>query len=376
MFKIDQAKSLFDCSLCNKMMVDPITLVCGYTVCKSHLDKMRKDSTNKKSFKCEICIKQHYVPNGGFVINKHIQKALEFKFHDFKPSPIFDECKQLIKETKEIADKVQAITDDPENFIYEYFSDLKRKVDLRREELKFKIDEYSDQLVQSIDASQLKCTQLSKGNKLMKEPFIELNDELNKIIKEFDIFEFNDKKFEELKKKADVLRIKFNNIMADYKITLLNNKKHSFEFKEEIVSDVLGKIIECDDDSRAEATFQLVVEDFTKFKEMKESRLSGQACILRNLPWKILAKSKQTNNLEFALGFFLQCNAESESTRWSVCAAAELRLLHQTDPEKSFVKKIQHLFYLKENDWGFSPFITMKEILDPEKGSFFICFIY
>ena len=115
-------------------------------------------------------------------------------------------------------------------------------MDLRREELKFKIDEYSDQLVQSIDASQLKCTQLSKGNKLMKEPFIELNDELNKLIKDFDIFEFNDKKFEELKKKADALRIKLNNIMADYKITLLNNKKHSFEFKEEIVSDVFGNI--------------------------------------------------------------------------------------------------------------------------------------
>lgn len=123
-----------------------------------------------------------------------------------------------------------------------------------------------------------------------------------------------------------------------------------------------------EDESRAEATFQLVVEDFTKFKEMKESRLSPQPCIVRNLPWKILAMSKQTNNRDFALGFFLQCNAESESTRWSVCAVAELRLVHQTDPEKNFIKKIQHLFYLKENDWGFSPFITMKEILDPEKG--------
>lgn len=123
-----------------------------------------------------------------------------------------------------------------------------------------------------------------------------------------------------------------------------------------------------EDESRAEATFQLVVEDFTKFKEMKESRLSPQPCVVRNLPWKILAMSKQTNNRDFALGFFLQCNAESESTRWSVCAVAELRLVHQTDPEKNFIKKIQHLFYLKENDWGFSPFITMKEILDPEKG--------
>jgi uncharacterized UBP type Zn finger protein len=228
------------------MMVDPITLVCGYTICKSHLDKMINDSTNKKNmFNCEMCNKEHYVPNGGFVINKHIQKALEFKFHDFKPSPIFDECKQIIKETKESADKVQTISNDPENFIYEYFSDLKRKVDLRREELKLKIDEYSDQLVQSIEATYARnyvCTQLSKGKKLMKEPFIESNNELNKIIKEFDIFEFNDKKFEELKKKTDVLRIKFNNIMADYKITLLNNKKHSFEFKEEIISNIFGKI--------------------------------------------------------------------------------------------------------------------------------------
>jgi ubiquitin carboxyl-terminal hydrolase 7 len=51
-----------------------------------------------------------------------------------------------------------------------------------------------------------------------------------------------------------------------------------------------------------------------------------------------------------------------------VCAAAELRLLHNTEPDKNLVKKIQHLFYLKENDWGFSPFVTMKEIMDPEKG--------
>lgn len=54
--------------------------------------------------------------------------------------------------------------------------------------------------------------------------------------------------------------------------------------------------------------------------------------------------------------------------RWSVSAVAELRLLHQTDPEKNFVKKIQHVFFVKENDWGYSPFIPIKDIMDPEKG--------
>jgi hypothetical protein len=135
MFKIDQAKSLFDCCLCNNMIIDPITLVCGNTICKDHIDKMIKDSTDKqKVFKCEMCNEEHSVPTGGFVVNKLLQKASEIKFHDFKLSPIFDECKQLIKETKESAAKIEAIANDPESFIYEYFSDLKNKVDLRREE--------------------------------------------------------------------------------------------------------------------------------------------------------------------------------------------------------------------------------------------------
>jgi hypothetical protein len=371
MFKIDQAKSLFDCGLCEKMIVDPITLVCGYTICKSHTDKMIKDSTDKqKVFKCEMCNEEHCVPDGGFVVSKLAQKALELEFHNIKLSPIFDECKQLIKETKESAAKIEAMANDSESFIYEYFTDLKNKVDLRREELKLKIDENSDQLVQSIEESQSKCTQLSRENKLIKETFDESNKKLNKLIEEFNIFEFNDKKFEGLKKEADALRINFDKMTADYKISLLNNKKFSFEFEEADISDVFGKIIEIDDENRAEATFQLMIEDFTKFKEMKDGKLSTYACIVRNMPWKILAKSKQTDKGESELGFYLQCNTESKSTNWSVRAVAELHLVHQTDPEKNLIKKIEHLFCFGEKGWGYHSFIAMKEILEQEKGLF------
>ena len=148
-----------------------------------------------------------------------------------------------------------------------------------------------------------------------------------------------------------------------------SNEKSETKMDESVVSQSTDWNEDADDnESRAEATFQLTIENFSKFKDSRESRLNTTPCIVRNLPWKILAMSKQGSNRESVLGFFLQCNADSESARWSVCAVAELRLLHQTDPEKNFVKKIQHLFYLKENDWGFSPFITMKEIMDLERG--------
>ncbi len=245
---------------------------------------------------------------------------------------------------------------------------MKNKVDLRREELKLKIDEYSDQLVKSIEDTQSKCTHLSKENKFIKETFSESKNKLNELIEKFDIFEFNDKRFEDLKKKADALRINFDNMAADFKISLLNNRKFSFEFEEEEISDVFGKMIECDDESRAEATFQLVIEDFSKFKEMKEQKVSHHACIVRNLPWTILAKSEQKDKCEFGLGFYLYCNTESKSTNWSVNAVAELRLVHQTDHQKNVIRKIEHLFCLRENNWGFSQFITMKDILNTKEG--------
>jgi hypothetical protein len=140
-----------------------------------------------------------------------------------------------------------------------------------------------------------KTINISNCNPCQNLLFDSSNNKLNKLIEEFDIFEFNDKKFEELKKEVDALRINFDKMTADYKISLLNNKKLSFEFEEADISNVFGKLIECDDESGSEATFQLMIEDFTKFKEMKERKVSPRACIVRNLPCKFGAKSLQTD---------------------------------------------------------------------------------
>ncbi|BET01842.1 ubiquitin carboxyl-terminal hydrolase [Nesidiocoris tenuis] len=123
-----------------------------------------------------------------------------------------------------------------------------------------------------------------------------------------------------------------------------------------------------DDDARSRATFRHVVTNFSK---LKDSQLS-EPCMVRNLPWKIMVMPRTTPSQDRqptkCLGFFLQCNGESESTSWSCHANAELRLLSQKEGGEPFCRKIQHLFYSKENDWGFSHFMSWSEVLDPEKG--------
>ncbi|XP_034946469.1 ubiquitin carboxyl-terminal hydrolase 7 isoform X3 [Chelonus insularis] len=123
-----------------------------------------------------------------------------------------------------------------------------------------------------------------------------------------------------------------------------------------------------EDEARSEATFRYTVENVSK---MKDSQLSPP-CIVRNLPWKIMVmpRSSQTQERQTqrSLGFFLQCNGESESTTWSCYAVAELRLLSCKEGQEPFSRKIQHLFYTKENDWGFSHFMLWQDVLDPDKG--------
>jgi hypothetical protein len=49
MFKIDQVENLFDCEQCNQLLIDPITLLCGYSVCKIHLDELLESSLKESN---------------------------------------------------------------------------------------------------------------------------------------------------------------------------------------------------------------------------------------------------------------------------------------------------------------------------------------
>ncbi|XP_033118944.1 ubiquitin carboxyl-terminal hydrolase 7-like [Anneissia japonica] len=120
------------------------------------------------------------------------------------------------------------------------------------------------------------------------------------------------------------------------------------------------------DGSRSQATFSFTVENISK---LKETALS-QPTIVRNLPWKIMAMPRSSHNERTtkSLGFFLQCNADCDSPQWSCHAAADLILKNHKKDKEDHVKRITHVFYNKENDWGFGHFISWQDLLDPERG--------
>lgn len=106
--------------------------------------------------------------------------------------------------------------------------------------------------------------------------------------------------------------------------------------------------MEEEDNSRSEATFSFKITEVTSFFNSKENRLS-EPCYVRNLPWRIMAMPRfGPDRQSKSLGFFLQCNGESDSPNWSCNATAELRLLSQTPGIQDMTRNIDHHFFPKE----------------------------
>ena len=244
-YKIDQVKNLFDCEQCNQLLVDPITLPCGYSVCKRHLDELLVNAPKEMNkFECELCKEKHCIPEKGFAINRRIQNGLDIKLNSLKLNSVYEECKKKINEAKYQIQKIEILEKDPENYVFEYFEELKRQVDLRREELKLRLDECSDQIIESIESTKENYIKLSKESKRLSTKIEESKEELTKLIDRFDTFEIDEKKFEEIRQSLRILNGGLTRKLSEYKDSIIGGKENTFEFKDVDINVLFGSFKE------------------------------------------------------------------------------------------------------------------------------------
>jgi DNA repair ATPase RecN len=198
-------------------------------------------SKEKGLFKCEICKEEHFIPKSGFKVNKRLQNGLEIQFNTLKLTPIFDECKKVIKTARERVAKIDTLEKNSEGYIYDYFEDIKRQVDIRREDLKMKIDKYSDEVIQSIEGTQVNYIKISKQVNQISTNIEQSKKELDHFVKRFDTFDIDEKKFEDIKQRVVGVNKKFDKIILDYNNALIGNKEYSFEYYEISIADVFGR---------------------------------------------------------------------------------------------------------------------------------------
>ncbi len=227
-FKCDEIKNLLNCDICSNLLNGPVTLPCGINVCMLHL-------TNCTSYECSHCNEVHQVPNNGFRLNKLIQKSLDIELNSLKFSPKFYACKKEIIETTSSVEMIDSVRSDPDNYIYEYFEDIKREVDKRRENLKHRIDIYSNEIITEINQCQESLRKLSRDINRITQSIDTSKADLKRLIGKFDTFELDDVKYESIMAELVVLKPEFKKLLQDYKRSLIGDKDYEFKFDQNML---------------------------------------------------------------------------------------------------------------------------------------------
>jgi hypothetical protein len=138
----------FTCEICNKYYLNPIILPCGDNVCEEHVKQKTKITDNQeKEYQCELCQSKHKLPTVGFIINKSFIQMMNKNLH------LNEKTKTAIKKIDDLDSlnkEIDLIVKDPEHFIFNYFSEEKNKIDLKRETLFANINDISEEMINEI----------------------------------------------------------------------------------------------------------------------------------------------------------------------------------------------------------------------------------
>jgi hypothetical protein len=192
------------------------------------------------SHKFMFLLKKFYINILGFLTDETMNKLLELEINSIRLSPSFEACKTNIQQAEVNLNKIDEFKKESEYYIYEYFEDIKRQVDLRRETLKVEIDDYSDDIINKVNQTQKKCNTLSKTVKLISAEIEKSRIDLKQLTKDFDNFVINDTKFEDISLKVNELKPKLTDLYDKYKDSLLDNKKYAFCFNPIKIEDIFG----------------------------------------------------------------------------------------------------------------------------------------
>ncbi len=160
------------------------------------------------------------MPKNGFIINEFAKNLLELQVNKINLNfTQFNEYKKILEELDKGFKEIERIRNDPESFINDFFSELTRQVDLRRETLIEDIHDYSKKVIENINKLKEECLENSKTSSKIKENIDEIKDKLNNL-KVF--LEMDDKEHEEImsQKQLDEVQKMIELRLKEYKLEL------------------------------------------------------------------------------------------------------------------------------------------------------------
>ncbi|KAE9415473.1 hypothetical protein Angca_009957 [Angiostrongylus cantonensis] len=131
-----------------------------------------------------------------------------------------------------------------------------------------------------------------------------------------------------------------------------------------------------DDLYKPEGTIYLDIDGFSEFcKGSYETQLRlSKPVFVQGLRWKILAMPRDAAKVGTgtrpykALGFFVQCNRDSDAVAWNCSAQVIQKVLGQTKDNHDSWEMVNFNFSEKNVHWGYQEFLSCDFLSNPENG--------
>jgi hypothetical protein len=143
------------CSYCGKTIQSPVTLPCGTTICKHHVNQ-------ENEFDCLTCNKIHAIPKEGFQINEMIDSILKSNLNNLHFGNEYQRAVDVMRNLDELIKSYRLLKRDPNFEIDKVIGDLKGNIDLKLEKLRLAIDKEAEELIQHVDDYYNECKNKAK----------------------------------------------------------------------------------------------------------------------------------------------------------------------------------------------------------------------
>jgi hypothetical protein len=140
------------CAECKKVLQSPVSLPCGYSICKRH-STVAKSTT----YNCPHCQVTHQIPDNGFPINKSLESILSTNIERIQLSSEYDDAFQAYTKLAKSIGDFHLLKKDPSCLIDSFICDLKNQIDLSREQFKHEIDEKAAEIIKDLDEYAKEC---------------------------------------------------------------------------------------------------------------------------------------------------------------------------------------------------------------------------
>jgi len=204
-------------------------------VCRSHSEEIC-------SGKCPFCPETHQLPEKGFTPNLMVQNMLISQLHKLNINfDKFEETKKRLEDLNKQFREIETFRNDPE-----YFVELTRQVDLRRERLFESIRLHSDLIVTQIEEwkSGVLTRAKENGTRINKERAEECKERLGQLNSMFASLEIDNIKMDEIThpKKSKELEELLKQMAEEYKGEILGGKTFELKTNDIKMEEVFGTL--------------------------------------------------------------------------------------------------------------------------------------